>query len=142
VTLAFDPAHFEDVGEISGEKKLERDLERGLGIVADTQPMDQHRISQDPTPFHLDLIARQLDRAAMLVQIRISQVYPELRFVIARVGIQEVRRAPVDPEFEMAEVARVSMEKAQRLEWVVENIAADVEDGKALPVGQHTRGAA
>src|SRR6185437_2961278 len=59
-----------------------------------------------------------------------------------QVGIQEVRRAPVDPEFEMAEVACVSMEKAQRLEWVVENIAADVEDGKALPIGQHTRGAA
>jgi hypothetical protein len=33
------------------------------------------------------------------------------------------------------------MEKAKRFQWVVQEVAADVEDGKALPVGQHVRGA-
>jgi len=63
------------------------------------------------------------------------------RFVIAQVGIQEVRRVPIDPQLEMAQIASVAMEKTERFEWIVEDIAADIEDGKALPVGQHVRGA-
>ena len=52
--FALDATHFEDVGEIRAEKKLERDLERYPGIVADPQTMDQRRVSQDPAPLHLD----------------------------------------------------------------------------------------
>jgi hypothetical protein len=71
----------------------------------------------------------------MRVQIRISQVDPELRFVIAQVGIQEIRRVSMDHELEAAQVSSIAMEKTQRFEWVVENIAADVENREALAVG-------
>ena len=141
MTFPLDSAHFENVGKISGEKKRERDLKRLPGIVAELQPMNQSRIGQDPAPLHLDLVARQFGRAAMRIEIRVGQIDLELHLVIALIRIQEIRGAPVNPELEMTQIASVAMEKAKRFQWVVQEVAADVEDGKALSVGKHVRGA-
>lgn len=48
----------------------------------------------------------------------------------------------MNPELEAAQVARIAMEKTERLEWIVKNISAHVKHGKALPVGQYSRDAA
>src|ERR1700730_16437162 len=75
----------------------------------------------------------------MRIEIRIGQVDPELRFVIAQVGIQEVRSVSMDHELEAAQVSRIAMEKTQRFEWIVENIAADVEAGEAMTMAYQPR---
>src|SRR5271154_1841087 len=111
-------------------------------VVADHQAIEQAGATQHPARLHLNRVTRQLDRVALHAQIRISQVDPELSFVIAQVRIKEIGRSTVDPKLEAAQIARVAMEESERLEWRLKNVAADVEDRETPPVGKHAHDSA
>src|SRR5260221_4992865 len=104
--------------------------------------MEQRGAIEHPSAVHSDRVARQPIRLPLFPEIGVSKCGAELRAIIAQVGVQKVGLGPRNQHLETAQMPRVAVEKSQRLERRIYNIARRLEDRETSSVREHLARAA
>jgi hypothetical protein len=81
-------------------------------------------------------VTQELEVVACPAQIGVGQVDPELRAILAQIGVEIVGEPAAHAELEAAQVASVSIEESQGFRAGFQDIAASVEHGEAEAAGQ------
>ena len=68
-------------------------------------------------------------------EVGIGEIDAQLRLVVTQKRIEKIGRLAGDAKLEAAQVAGIAMEQAEGFEWGIDDVAAGVENRKAVTVG-------
>ena len=131
-------ACFEQVGEIAIERRADPDAPCLLVVVEDRDAFIHRALPDEFQPVQVDRVFRQNEPVA-LEEVRVRQVRGEGRIVVGDIGRQPERTRPVEPDFEMREMACVAVIEAVGVSLEGHEIALAVEHGKAVVMFQTRR---